>query len=419
LKALPSALPLLFSTALLLTGHGMQLTLLPLRASATGMTELLIGLSASAYFLGFVAGCLASPLLIARVGHIRVFAVLAATLLTAILCLELVDLWQAWLLLRFLTGAAICGLYTIIESWLNSQVDANARGRLLSIYTFITLTAMTGGQFLINVGPATSPTPFIVAAICMALAILPVGLTRQSAPQPVSRTHSSFALLFARSRSAFAGALLSGVVAGSFWSLGAVYARNYAQSQFEITLFMSAAIAGGAIVQYPVGWMSDRIDRRRVLVALTAAGILTSVGVALSSGKPWALPAIFLFGACAMPLYALSLATAADVCESDEFVTIGTSVLLLNALGAVFAPLLIGQLMTHLAAAALFWSSAALCAIFGGYLLLQLRTPRAVPVSDQTPFEVAATEAAPVAFEMDPRTIDELAPSGAQQEATD
>jgi MFS family permease len=404
LKVLLSVASLLISTALLLTGHGMQLTLLPLRAAENGLPELLIGLSASSYFLGFVAGCLWNPRLVARVGHIRAFAVFTAAMIAAILCLDLVDYWPAWLLLRFLTGAAICGLYTVIESWLNSRGGPETRGRLLAVYTFITLSAMTGGQFLINVGPVSSATPFTVAALCMALAILPVGLTRRMAPQPVEPTQTGFKLLYSRSQSAFAGALLSGLVTGSFWALGAVFASRYAETQLDITLFMSIAIAGGAVVQYPVGWLSDRVDRRRVLLLLTLGMLLSSAAVALSTGRPWFLVSIGLFGACAMPLYAISLATAADVSEGDEFVTIGTSVLLLNALGAAFAPLLLGQLMTHLAATALFWSFAVLCTLFAVYLWLQLRTPRAVPVTGQTPFELAANDTAPAAFEMDPRT---------------
>lgn len=406
MKFLLGVVSLLLSTALLLTGHGMQLTLLPLRAAEVGMSEVLIGLTASAYFSGFVAGCLGNPGLIARVGHIRAFAVFTAVLISAILCLDLFDHWAAWLLLRFFTGASICGLYSVIESWLNTEVGADSRGKILAVYTFITLTAMTAGQFLINVGPVSSSVPFTVAALCMALAILPVGLTRRSAPQPVESTQTGFTLLFTRSRSAFAGALLSGLVTGSFWSLGAVFASRYGESQFDITLFMSIAIAGGAIMQYPVGWLSDKVDRRRVLVLLSLGCLVSSVAVAQSTDKPWFLYTVALFGASALPLYAIALATAADVSESHEFVTIGTSVLLLNALGAAFAPLVIGQLMTHLAATAMFWSFAGISALFVVYLLTQLRSPRLVSIDEQTPFEVAAADAAPAGFEMDPRTID-------------
>lgn len=404
MKVLLGVVSLLVSTGLLLTGHGMQLTLLPLSAAEAGMSATLIGITASSYFLGFVVGCLFNPRLVARVGHIRAFAVFTAVMISAVLSLDLFGHWGAWIVLRFLTGAAICGLYTVIESWLNSQVEPQSRGRLLAIYTVITLTAMTAGQFLINVGPVSSAVPFTVAALCMALAILPVSMTRRMAPEPVEPTSTGFRLLFQRSRSAFAGALLSGLVTGSFWSLGAVFASHYSETQMDITLFMSIAIGGGAILQYPIGWLSDRIDRRKVLLMLAVGALMASIAVALLADTQLFLAAVFLFGACAMPIYAMSLATAADVSDGSEFVTLGTSALLLNALGAALAPLLLGQLMSLWDATALFWSFAAISAPFAIYLALQLRTPRAVSVDDQTPFEAAAADAAPAAFEMDPRT---------------
>lgn len=398
---------LLLSTALLLVGHGLQLTLLPLRANAVGMSEFIIGLSASFYFLGFVAGCLGIPRIIRRVGHIRGFAVLTAIMICAVLALEVLNTWQAWLILRFLTGAAISGLYTVIESWLNNQSTAETRGRILSIYTFVTLMGMLGGQFLINVGPADSSTPFSVAAIFLALAILPVGLTRRMAPTPVEPTQFRFGLLYQRSRSAFAGALLSGLVAGSFWSLGAVFASSNSVSTMEVTWFMSAAIAGGALLQYPIGLVSDRIDRRIVLTLLCVGGAIAAAAVAMSIGLPWYLATVFLFGAMVMPIYAISLATAADVSASDEFVQIGTSVLLLNALGAAAASVPLGQLMAIAGPSALFWSFAVICVLMALFLAIQFRQPRAVAVSEQIPFEAAAADTSPVGFEMDPRGIEE------------
>lgn len=417
MKVLLSVVSLLLSTALLLVGHGMQLTLLPLRATGSGISDLIIGISASCYFLGFVVGCLAIPRIIARIGHIRGFAVLTAIMVSAILSLEMVSYWPLWLWLRFLTGIAICGLYTVVESWLNSQASASSRGRILAVYTFITLSSMTGGQFLINVGPVDTAIPFMVAALCMALAIIPVGLTRRLAPEPVAPTSTGFSLLFQRSRSAFAGALLSGLVAGSFWSLGAVFAQRYTATQMEVTLFMSAAIAGGAVMQYPIGWLSDRMDRRGVLCFLAIGGLVTSAAVALGAGHSWLLPMVALFGACVMPMYAISLATAADVSDASEFIAIGTTVLLLNALGAAVAALVLGQLMTYFAATALFWSFSLICGLFALYLARQLRSPRVIAVDEQIPFAAAGVDAAPASFGLDPRASEEGLETSADADA--
>ena len=403
MKVIFTVTSLLSSTALLLIGHGMQLTLLPLRGGSVGLSDFTIGISASCYFLGFVMGCIYIPAMIARVGHIRGFAVLAATMVSAVLCLDMLDNWPAWMVLRFLTGAAICGLYTVIESWLNNQASAETRGQILAIYTFIVLIAMAAGQFLINVGPAETATPFTLAALFLALAIIPVGMTRRLAPTPIEAKPARFRLLYQKSRSAFAGALLSGLVVGSFWSLGAVFAQHYSETQMDVTWFMTAAIAGGDLLQYPIGWLSDRVDRRYVMLSLCVGGAATCVAVAMSTQQPWHLMTLFLFGAMVMPLYAISLATAADVSATEEFVEIGTSVLMLNAIGAASAPLLLGQLMSFWEDTALFWSFAAICALFAVYLAWQTREARAVSVAEQTPFAAAASEMAPASFELDPR----------------
>ncbi|MFV8819984.1 MFS transporter [Haliea sp. E17] len=403
MPALRAVVSLLFSTALLLLGHGMQLTLLPLRADAIGMGEVLIGLSASCYFAGFVVGCIIVPRIIARVGHIRCFAALAAIMIVAVLALELLDHWAFWLVLRLATGIAISGLYSVIESWLNSQASRQNRGQILAVYTFITLISMAAGQLLINIGPASAPEPFILAALFMALAIVPIGLTRRIAPTAVATTRASFRKLYRRSHSAFAGAVLSGAVTGSFWSLGAVFARQADASQLAVTAFMTSAIIGGALFQYPIGLLSDRRDRRQILVLLALANSVASIAVALSAGHAAFLFTVVLFGATIMPMYAVSLATAADVSSSEEFVEIGTSVLLLNGCGAILAPIILGQCMAIWGANSLFWGFAVVCLVFAGLFLKFMREPRAVSTGEQTHFAAAASEAAPASFELDPR----------------
>ncbi|GAB3269852.1 MFS transporter [Parahaliea aestuarii] len=407
MRTLMTVTSLLISTALLLIGHGIQITLLPLRGSIIGFSEFQVGMSASAYFLGFVGGALVIPRIIAKVGHIRSFAVLTAIFITALLGLEMLDSWGAWLVLRFITGAMICGLYTVIESWLNNQATPESRGQVLAIYTFIVLMSMAAGQGLINVGPVSEATPFMLAAVFLALAIVPVGLTSRLAPAPLESTRIRFSLLYQRSPSAFAGAILSGLVVGGFWSLGAVFAQRYSASLSDVTLFITVTIAGGALFQYPIGWLSDRVDRRRVMLSLCLFGALTAAAVAATVGTPWHLGAVFLFGACTMPMYAISLAMAADNSSSSEFVEIGTSVLMLNALCAAAAPLLLGQLMTALSPVALFWASSALCALFALYVGYQCTRRRQITVEEQTPFSAAGMEAAPTAFDLDPRGLED------------
>lgn len=396
---------LLLSVALLLLGHGMQLTLLPLRASALGQSDLQIALGGSAYFAGFIAGCMLVPRLIARAGHIRSFAVLASAMTSALLILGLSDQFWVWAALRFGIGFLICGLYSVVESWLNDQASEENRGQVLSIYTFLVLISMAGGQLLVNSSPVAEATPFMVLAAIIALSTIPVGMTRSLAPAPIESTRSRIRLLLSRSPMAVTGALLSGAVTGAFWTLGAVFARRSLDSLSDTTLFMTVAIVGGALMQYPFGWLSDRVGRDKTLLALALFAGLTSVGVALAVSTQQLFVAIFFFGATTMPIYAMSLASAADSSLRHEFVEIGTSVLLLNASGAVLAPLVLGQLMAIGGPAWLFWGCSGISGLAVVVLLANFGREKAV--DDVVPFSAAASDMAPTSFDLDPRAPEE------------
>jgi len=385
----------------------MQLTLLPLHVAARGLGNFEIGLCASFYFGGFAAGCFVVPQVISRVGHIRSFAVLASIMAGAILILEMVDALVVWLGLRFVTGAAICGLYSVIESWLNDQSSTDVRGRVLAVYTFVVLAAMIAGQILLGLAASTSALPFTVAVLFIVLSTIPVGLTRALAPARLESARLRLGLLAKRSPEAFAGGLLAGLVTGAFWSLGAVFAQESSGSISAATWFMSAAIAGGAGVQLPLAILSPRYDRRHLLAGLSVAGMATSVGVATSVGGPWLLIAACLFGGATLPLYATSLTIAADGSAREEFVEVGTTVLLLNALGSMLSPIAFGPLMTSLGASYLFWASAAVCGVFAVYFLARIhRTARAV-VGEPVPF-IAAAESVPTGFDLDPRAPEDV-----------
>jgi len=242
------------------------------------------------------------------------------------------------------------------------------------------------------------------------VSVIPVGMTRKLAPAPVEPTRASFTRLFRRSHTAFAGALLSGAVTGSFWSLGALFAQRALGSVSDATLFMTLAILGGALFQYPFGWLSDRIGRPWVIILLCLLGTVSSAAVMLARGSLPLLIAVFAFGASTMSLYAMSLANAADNSQRHEFVEIGTSVLLLNGLGAVLAPLVIGRAMAYLGPQALFGGCAVMCAATAVYAMLRLRAGKTP--SNALPFSPAASAAAPTSFELDPRSSETVQDSG-------
>ena len=399
---------LLFTTAFLLAGHGLHMTFLPLRASELGLSQTLIGLSGSAYFAGFLTGALVIPPIIARVGHIRSFTALLAIFLSSFLFLSLIDEGIIWVLVRFVLGAVMCGSYTVIESWLAEQSDSAQHGRVLSVYTAIVLISMAVGQYLLGVTEANPLYPFILVSLLVGLAIVPVSLTRSLAPAPVPATRFDFSKLYRRSHTAFAGALGSGVVMGGFWGLGAIYALSVTNDPSFVPTFIAANIIGGALAQYPIGMASDRIDRRYVLAALCAASGISAFALMLASSQQTLLLGAFAFGAFANSLYAVSLAKAADNSKREEFVTIGSSVLLLNALGSASSSLIIGWAMRSMGDGALFALVGTASLITGVFIILQPPGRTAVAIEKQGAFIPATSAMAPAAFDQDPRSDEEV-----------
>jgi len=399
---------LLITTAFLLVGHGLHMTFLPLRASELGFSQTLIGLSGSAYFAGFLTGALMIPPVIARVGHIRSFSALMAIFLSSFLILSLISEGLFWVLVRFILGAVMCGAYTVIESWLADQSDAERHGRVLSVYTAIVLISMAFGQYLLGLTGANPLYPFIFVSLLVGLAIVPVSLTRSLAPAPVPATRVNFFKLYRRSHTAFAGALGSGVVMGGFWGLGAIYALGQTSDAGFVPAFIAANIIGGALAQYPIGMASDRIDRRYVLAALCAASGFSAFGLMFATSKELLLLGAFAFGAFANSLYAVSLAKAADNSKREEFVTIGSSVLLLNALGSASSSLVIGWAMRSIGDGALFAFLGIASFITGVFIVLQPPGRTAVTIEEQGAFIAATSAMAPAAFDQDPRSDEEV-----------
>jgi MFS family permease len=392
---------LLSSVVVLLMGHGLQLSLLPLRAEAAGWPEFEIGLSGSFYFAGFLLGCFTVPRLVWRVGHIRVFMVLTATLTTGLLGIALFNDALAWFALRALTGWSISGLYLVMESWLNEEASNQHRGAVLSIYTVTVLAAMALGQLLLNLAAPDGLSIVVVAAALVALAAVPVGLTR--IPQPGAIPPATFSpwLVLRTSRAAVVSSFASGIVTGGFWGVGSLYGRQIGLDVGGISLIMAMGVVGGAFFQLPLGRASDRVDRRFVVAATLAGGALACV--VGFTGRAEILPYVFfVLGGCVMPIYALSLAHAADQTESS-FLEVGTGILVVNAGGAIAGPLLTAGVMETWGAPSFFAINGLILALAAaGVLLMALRRPALRPHFNT--FEPTSPELAQGAIEMDPRS---------------
>ena len=382
------------------------MTFLPLMASEIGLSQTVIGLSGSAYFVGFISGALVTPHIIAKVGHIRSFTTLMAVFLCCFQVLPMSDAGWVWILARFLLGAVMCGAYTVVESWLSDQAESRSHGRVLGIYTLVVLAAMAAGQGILGLTYGNAAQVFAVISILIGCAIIPVSLTSSLAPAPVPATRIDFMKLYRRSHTAFAGALGSGVVIGTFWTLGAVHVVSATGDAEFAPMFIAVSILGGAVVQYPIGIASDHIDRRHVLTFLCAMSSLTALYLSTATDTTSLLIGAAAFGAASNSLYAVSLAKAADNSERDEFVMIGSSVLLLNAVGAAIGSFIFGWAMRSAEGEILFTLMAIACALFAAFIAIQPKGATAVATEDQSTFVPATSATAPAALQQDPRAGD-------------
>ena len=346
---------LLVAVGILLIGHGLQLTLLPLHALAVGWSSTEIGLTGSLYFLGFVAGCVLLPASVSRVGHIRAFMVMAAVATVALLTAALfVNVW-AWLLLRFATGLSFSGLYMIIESWLTDVSPKESRGTVLSVYLAISLLGMAVGQMPLSLVPADDVRLFILAAVLLSIAIVPIGLTSTRSPNPIPAVRVTPRTLMRASRVAVVCAVFAGMVTSVFWALGPVVGGAFGLDPGRVGLMMSLGVLGGAATQYPVGRVSDRLDRRLVIGILAVVGaVLGTLGAVFAAGSTLLLyVTMAIICGCAMPMYGLCIALAADKTDLS-LVEVTSGILLAHSLGSIIGPVVLSPPMTAAGPAAFF-----------------------------------------------------------------
>ncbi len=301
-----------------------------------GWSAAAIGVTGSAYFLGFILGCYFIPHLIRRVGHIRVFTVCSGLAIVSILSIHKWQLVPVWVMARAITGLAFAGLYMILESWLNERSPNESRGAVLSFYGFVSLAAMSLGQLFVF--DANINEGAIVVAIIFGLAIFPVALTTSQQPEIPSEVTLSFAQAYRASQVGPILAGVSGFVMGLVWSNGAVYA-NAVEPSIGAN-FIAATLIGGLVCQFPVGRLSDWIDRRWVLLGLSliaCIGITIFLVVPISKVSLCALG--FILGGTAMPMYSLAIAHANDNADG-KFLMISSSMLVANGIGSTVGPLI-------------------------------------------------------------------------------
>lgn len=387
---------LLMSVAILLMGSGLQFTLLPVRANIEAFSRFEIGTMGSAYFLGFTFGCLAGQWVIARVGHTKAFLALVSLASTMALIHAVLVNPAVWWIVRGVTGFCFAALFVIIESWLNALSDNTTRGTVFSFYTVINLTVITIGQLLMVFGDPATFSLFALASILVSLSGVPVAMSLAATPEPVPVKVPRLGRLYRSAPVGFIGCLVFGISMSSFWAFAPIYAMEAGLSTTGIGVFMCLSLLGGAAGQWPLGGLSDRIDRRMVILgACVVAGL---AGIALGQVYPADLMVLsvigFVYGMFAFPLYALSVAHANDYADSENFVETSSGLLLAFGGGAVIGPALATLAVEYGGPAWMFYFTSAVLAATALFALWRITRREAIADDEKIDFSdaLAATQ---------------------------
>jgi MFS family permease len=405
-KALVRVIALFASMALLIAGNGLLGTLLSVRLELEQFSTASIAVVLSIYSLGFIAGSLWLDRVIHRVGHIRAFAAFAALYSACILSFPLHVSVAGWIVLRVLTGFCIAGLTLVMESWLNGRATLQNRGRLLAVYMVIFYLAAACGALLLRSGDPAQMMLFSLSGILVALAVIPLALTRESAPEILPAPRMKLGELARHAPLGVAAAFTSGMVTSAFSGAGPIYGVRIGLAPETIAIFMAVPIIASMAIQSPVGWISDRLPRKSVLgvVALLATATAAVIPFAQQFSLTLLVATIALHVALASVLYPMSLAITHDALDAHHVIPANATLLLALGLGTVIGPLAAPVAMAVLGPAGLFMFIAGALGVLVVMLFVLNRRQPAVAVADQIHCVVALPPGgSPLVSELDPR----------------
>lgn len=383
-QVLSSSWALLLGMFMLMIGNGLQGTLLGVRGELEGFSTLSMSLVMSAYFVGFLGASRFVPGMIRRVGHVRVFAALGSTI-SAVLVMypTLAEPW-AWILGRVIIGFSFCGVYVTAESWLNAASSNANRGKALSLYMIVQMAGIVTAQYILVLGDVSGFILFIVPSVLVSLAFMPILLSIRPTPAFETTKPLAISALVKASPLACVGMFLLGGIYSAQFGMSAVYGSRAGLSLGQISLMVSTIYIGGLVAQFPIGWISDRMDRRVLIMAMAVVGAVGSIAAIWSGAGAgfW----LILFGAAVMggtsnPLYALLIAYANDYLEREDMAAASAGLLFINGVGAITGPLIVGWSMDRWGPSG-YWVFIAILNVFlaayAGYRMTRRKTRTAV-----------------------------------------
>ncbi|QDY68884.1 MFS transporter [Qingshengfaniella alkalisoli] len=399
LEVLSRSWALLLGMLLLMIGNGVQGTLLGIRGGLEGFSTFEMSIVMSAYFMGFLGGSRLAPEMIRRVGHVRVFAALGS-FISAILILypSLTDP-IAWTVLRFLIGFCFSGVYVTAESWLNNSATNETRGQALSLYMIVQMAGIVSAQYLLQIGDPSGFILFIVPSVLVSVSFAPILLSITPTPTFETAKPMGFREIFRLSPLGCVGMFFLGGVVSALFGMTSVYGTQVGLSVREISTLVAAIYTGGLLFQFPIGWLSDRMDRRQLILSAGAVGAVAGAAAIASSSYAAILGASFVIGGMANPLYALLIAYTNDYLQVEDMASASGRLLFINGIGAIAGPIVTGVLMTVLGSWAFFGFIAVLMTVLSLYAAYRMTQRPAPSVSETASYAPVAPTSTAVAVE--------------------
>ncbi|MCB1421334.1 MAG: MFS transporter [Nitratireductor sp.] len=415
---------IMLGSVFLMVAGGIQGLVLPLRGSLEAFPTLSLGLLGTGWAIGYIAGCIYTPRLVRRVGHIRTFGAMAAVCVISVLLTLLFINPAGWIILRAATGFCFAGAAMIVESWLNERAEDRYRGRVFALYSMANLAAVMAGQMMIPLGNPANHVLFVLAAIFYALAVLPTAVSTASAPKPLVETGLDLKALWRNSPIAFAAAFLIGASNSAYGTLGAVFGENLSLGTATIALMMSLPILAGAAMQIPVGYLSDKFDRRLVLMGVAVMALAVDIYFVVLQPDQ-ALPVLIaatVFGAAIYTVYPIIIAHASDKAAPGAFIKVSGGLLLMYGIGGIAGPILSGWIMGALPKQGLFITTLSAHILILVYAAVRISQEKAVPEEEKSDYVgmMPGRYATPETSALDPRSMeDETAEWGDTPEPLD
>jgi len=420
MQLLASSGTILFGLMLLTIGNGVQGTLLGVRAELEGFSTLSIAVIMSSYYIGFLGGSWLTTSLVLRVGHVRVFAALGSFISAALLLFPMITDPIVWMLLRVALGFCFSGVYVTAESWLNNNASNETRGKAFAAYMMVQMIGLVAAQWILSLGDPSGFILFIIPSVLVSISFAPILLSVDKTPPFETTKRMSLKELLENTPLACVGVFLLGSINAAQISMSAIYGARAGLSNLEIYGLVASFYLGAMIVQLPLGWVSDRMDRRRLITIVTSSGVMgCALGYFVLLPFEGLLLIAFLVGGTTNPVYSLLIAHAGDYLEPDQHTSASSGLVFLNGVGAIGGPIMVGWLLSTVGAGG-FWLLQGVM-LFGIALYALYRTTRraSVAVEDTASYVPLVQTASPIASEITQEIAIEMAEEAADQAPDD